>query len=174
MHLKTMCAVSLANNFRIVADAFRPLRTHQRYWTPEMRTSPKASLSNREHTACGETRKMYIKHNQNPQKHFVFICGESSAHPYCEEQSFWKLFNSCSLFCCFVHFACVLMFIFFLRWFANDIALFLLIHITFVVKEMLIYMGRNRVSKSCLIAKLCFYRFVHFSYVPIFLFWVSP
>ena len=26
-----MCAVSLANRLRAVADAFRPLRTHQRY-----------------------------------------------------------------------------------------------------------------------------------------------
>ena len=29
--LNTMCAVSLANHPRAVADAFRPLRTHQRY-----------------------------------------------------------------------------------------------------------------------------------------------
>ena len=26
-----MCVVSLANRLRAVADAFRPLRTHQRY-----------------------------------------------------------------------------------------------------------------------------------------------
>ena len=29
--MNTMCAVSLANNLRAVADAFRPLRTRQRY-----------------------------------------------------------------------------------------------------------------------------------------------
>ena len=31
MCMNTMCAVSLANHFRTVADAFRPLRTHQHY-----------------------------------------------------------------------------------------------------------------------------------------------
>ena len=30
-----MCAVSLANHLRAVADAFRPLRTHQRYLKTE-------------------------------------------------------------------------------------------------------------------------------------------
>ena len=29
--MNTMCAVSLANNLKAVADAFRPLRSHQRY-----------------------------------------------------------------------------------------------------------------------------------------------
>ena len=29
--ISTMCAVSLSNHLRAVADAFRPLRTHQRY-----------------------------------------------------------------------------------------------------------------------------------------------
>ena len=29
--INTMCAVSLVNHLRAVADAFRPLRTHQRY-----------------------------------------------------------------------------------------------------------------------------------------------
>ena len=29
--INTVCAVSLANHLRAVADAFRPLRNHQRY-----------------------------------------------------------------------------------------------------------------------------------------------
>ena len=29
--INTICAVSLANHIRAVADAFRPIRTHQRY-----------------------------------------------------------------------------------------------------------------------------------------------
>ena len=29
--INAMCGVSLANHLRAVADAFRPLRTHQRY-----------------------------------------------------------------------------------------------------------------------------------------------
>ena len=33
--MNTMCAVSLANHLRAVADPFRPLRTHQRYWTTD-------------------------------------------------------------------------------------------------------------------------------------------
>ena len=33
--MNTMCAVSLAIHPRAVADAFRPLRTHQRYRTSE-------------------------------------------------------------------------------------------------------------------------------------------
>ena len=33
--INTMRAVSLANHLRAVADAFRPLRTHQRYRTAE-------------------------------------------------------------------------------------------------------------------------------------------
>ena len=33
--INTMCAVSVANHLRVVADAFRPLRTHQHYLTNE-------------------------------------------------------------------------------------------------------------------------------------------
>ena len=33
--ISTLCAVSLANHLRAVADAFRPLRTHQCYCTTE-------------------------------------------------------------------------------------------------------------------------------------------
>ena len=33
--MNTTCAVSLANHLRAVADAFRPLTTHQRYETTE-------------------------------------------------------------------------------------------------------------------------------------------
>ena len=54
------CAVSLANQVKAVEDAFRPLRTHQRYWTSDCWTSQKWSPSNRQHTACGESRK-YIQ-----------------------------------------------------------------------------------------------------------------
>ena len=60
--MNTMCAVSLANHLRAVADVFRPLKTHQHYWTTEKWTSPKQSPSNRYHTACGESRK-YISEN---------------------------------------------------------------------------------------------------------------
>ena len=33
--MNAMCAVSLVSRLRTVADAFRPLRTHQCYWTTE-------------------------------------------------------------------------------------------------------------------------------------------
>ena len=41
------CTLSLANQLREVADAFRPLRTHQHYWTIDWWTSQKSSPSNR-------------------------------------------------------------------------------------------------------------------------------
>ena len=45
------------------------------------------------------------------------------------------------------------------------------IHITSVGKLVLhIFKARNRVSKSWLIAELCFYRFVHFDCVPMYIF----
>ena len=44
------------------------------------------------------------------------------------------------------------------------------IHIPFVVKPVHIFMMKNRVSKSCLMAELCFYHFVHFDCVPIYIF----
>ena len=45
--MNTMCAVSLLNHLRAVADAFRPSRTHQRYWTNDRWTSQKWGSSNR-------------------------------------------------------------------------------------------------------------------------------
>ena len=63
--MNTICAVSPANHLRAVADAFRPLRTHQRYWTTGRWTPQKWSHSNRWHTDCGESRKYILKHNQN-------------------------------------------------------------------------------------------------------------
>ena len=35
------------------------------------------------------------------------------------------------------------------------------IHIPSVVKPVLIFMAKNRVAQSCLVAELCFHRFVH-------------
>ena len=75
--INTMCAVSLGNHLRAVADAFRPLRTHQH------------------------------------------------------------------------------------RWFPSDTAHIVFIYITSVGKSVHISMARNRVSKSSLMAELCFHRFVH-------------
>ena len=65
--MNTMCAVSLVNHFTAVADMFRPLRTHQCYWTTEMWTSPKWSPSSCWHTACGESWKYILEHNGNAQ-----------------------------------------------------------------------------------------------------------
>ena len=45
---------------------------------------------------------------------------------------------------------------------------FILTHITSVVKAVHIFMVRSRVSKSCSKADLCFPRYVHFDYVPIY------
>ena len=44
------------------------------------------------------------------------------------------------------------------------------IHKTFVGKSVHIFMARNRVSKSCLMAELCFHRFVHFDCVSTYIF----
>ena len=44
--MNIMCAAPLANHLRAVADAFRPLRTYQRYWTIERQTSQQLSPSN--------------------------------------------------------------------------------------------------------------------------------
>ena len=41
-----MCAVSLSNHRRAVADAFWPLKTNQRYQTSETRISQKLNPSN--------------------------------------------------------------------------------------------------------------------------------
>ena len=48
-----------------------------------------------------------------------------------------------------------------LRWFARDTAHIVFIHITSVEKSVHISMARNRVSKNCLMAELCFHRFVY-------------
>ena len=39
-----------------------------------------------------------------------------------------------------------------------------------VVKPVHIFIARNRVSKRCLMAELCFHRFVDFDCVPIYIF----
>ena len=39
-----------------------------------------------------------------------------------------------------------------------------------VMKPVYMFLARNRVSKSCLMAELCFHRFVHFDCVPINIF----
>ena len=54
--------------------------------------------------------------------------------------------------------------------FANDITQSLINHITSAVKPVHIFMARSRVSKSCLMAELCFDDFVHFGSVPIYIF----
>ena len=56
------------------------------------------------------------------------------------------------------------------RWFASETAHIVFIHRTPVVKSVHIFMARNRLSKSCLMAELCFYRFVHFRCVLIGIF----
>ena len=43
-------------------------------------------------------------------------------------------------------------------------------YIPSVVKPMHIFMAKSRVSKSCLMAELCFHRFVHFYCVPTYIF----
>ena len=53
---------------------------------------------------------------------------------------------------------------------ATDYCRVLFIHITSVGKSVHIFMARNRVSKSCLMAELCFHCFVHFDCVPIYIF----
>ena len=57
-----------------------------------------------------------------------------------------------------------------LRWFGSDTAHIVLIHIPSTVKPVHIFMARNRVSKSSLMAELCFHRFVHFDCVPTYIF----
>ena len=47
---------------------------------------------------------------------------------------------------------------------------FVFTHITSVVKPVHIFMARSRVSKSPLKAELFYYRYVHFSSVPIYIF----
>ena len=54
-----------------------------------------------------------------------------------------------------------------LRWFTSDTAHIVFIHIPSVMKPVHIFMARNRVSKSCLMAELYFHRFVPFDCVPI-------
>ena len=49
--------MSLAKQLWAAADAFRPVRTHQRYWAAAWWISRKWSPSNRYHTACGQNRK---------------------------------------------------------------------------------------------------------------------
>ena len=70
-----IACVSLANHLRAVTDAFCPFRTHQRYWTTGRWTSQKRSPSNRQHTACSESRKYISEDNQNAQN------DESRAQP---------------------------------------------------------------------------------------------
>ena len=43
------------------------------------------------------------------------------------------------------------------------------LHITSVVKLVHIFMVRNRISKTCLMAKFCFHCFVHFDGIPIYI-----
>ena len=50
-------------------------KTHQRYWTTGRWTSQKRSPSNRQHTACSESRKYISEDNQNAQN------DESRAQP---------------------------------------------------------------------------------------------
>ena len=57
-----------------------------------------------------------------------------------------------------------------LRWFASDTAHIVFIHIPSVAEPVYIFMARNRVSKSCLMAEICFHRFVHFDCVPVYIF----
>ena len=59
-------------------------------------------------------------------------------------------------------------------WFASDTAHIVFIHIPSAVKPVHIFMVRNRVSKSHLMAQLCFHRFVHFDCVPIYIFGFHP
>ena len=76
IHMYIYCVrVSLANHLWAVTDAFCPLRTHQRYWTTGRWTSQKRSPSNRQHTACSESRKYISEDNQNAQN------DESRAQP---------------------------------------------------------------------------------------------
>ena len=67
---------------------------------------------------------------------------------------------------CFVHFGCVPIYIYIYIY--SDTAHIVFIHITSVVKIVHIFMARNRVSESCLIAELYFYRFVRFGCVPLY------
>ena len=52
-------------------------------------------------------------------------------------------------------------------WFASDTPHIVFIHIPFVVKPVHIFMARKKVSKSCLVAELCFHHFVHFDCITI-------
>ena len=44
------------------------------------------------------------------------------------------------------------------------------IHIPSVVKPVHIFMARSRASEDCILPELCFHRFVHFDFVPIYIF----
>ena len=57
-----------------------------------------------------------------------------------------------------------------MTWFTSGTAHILFIHIPFVVKPVPIFMARNKISKSCLMAELCFHRFVHFDCALIYIF----
>ena len=57
-----------------------------------------------------------------------------------------------------------------LRWFASDPAHIVLIHITFVVMPVYIFMVRNRASESYLMAKLVFHLFVYYGCFPTYIF----
>ena len=65
---------ALANQDRAVADAFRPLRTHQRCWTNEWWTSQKWSPSNHYHNVCGTSRKHISEVKQNAHSDTLY-CG---------------------------------------------------------------------------------------------------
>ena len=53
-----------------------------------------------------------------------------------------------------------------LRWFPSDTVHIVFIHIPSMVKPVDIFMVRNRVSKSCLMAELCFHGFVRQIFSP--------
>ena len=54
-----------------------------------------------------------------------------------------------------------------LSWFASGTAHIVFIDIISVGKSVHISMSKNRVSKSSLMAELCFHRFVHFDCVSL-------
>ena len=57
-----------------------------------------------------------------------------------------------------------------LRWLASDTAHPVFTYIPYVVKPVYIFMSLNRVSRNCLIEKLCFNRFLHLDCVLIYIF----
>ena len=68
---------------------------------------------------------------------------------------------------------CALIFVFIytfataLSWFASGTGHIVFIHIISVVKSVHTSMAKNIVSKSSLMAELCFHRFVHFNCVSL-------